>query len=426
MTPMPARNITAADSTLSAERMSQAKARLILTQGTAFFGALACSMDFVERADLNPPTMATDGAHVYYHPQFVADHDDDEVLFVVCHEVMHVALVHMFRLRGLDPHMANVAADYAINEILCIEGIGKMPKIGLRDSALYAEGEGTMEGIYAILQQRRQKQPPDQPGDQPGPGGQKRPGGKPGDGPKKQGKGGQGGLPDLMDALLEPGEGQLSDAERAMKEADTRLKVTGAMQAAALAGSLPGSLKRLLAEALEVKTPWQALLREFFTERTKEYRSWAKPNRRFAAQGILMPGRDGHRMGVACTSADASGSIDQRMYDLIGAEMNKIIADVSPKLIHFSYFDTCITDEVDLVPDAGDVLTLTTQAGGGTNFAPVMDWCMGKEDPACLIILTDGYCSSFGRDPGCPVLWAVIDGNTRFDPPFGTVIQIAG
>ena len=399
----------------AADVISQAKARLILTQ--PFFGSLACSLDFVEEAGLNPPTMATDGEKVYYHPQFVLTHTADENLFVVCHEIMHVALVHMFRLRTRDMRLGNIAADYAINEILCVEGIGSMPKGGLRDTSIYTRGGGTMEGIYSLLLQEH----PPQAG---GKGGK----GEPGEGESQPGQGHGDGLPDLMDRLLEPGKG-VSDSEIASKEAEVRLKVAGAMQAAEMRGTLPGSLKRLLKDALDVKTPWQNVLRRFFTERSDEFRSWARPNRRFASQGIYLPSPDGVRMGIAFVGTDASGSINQKMFDIFAAEMNKVVADTQPKKVIVGVFDTRITDEIEFDPSEGERIVLTAKAGGGTNFAPVMDWCMDREeDPACLIMLTDGHCGQFGNEPACPVLWAVLGstGNKKFKPPFGEVIWIEG
>lgn len=406
-----------------AETISRNKARLLLTQ--LFFGGLACSLDFVEQPDLNPPTMATDGEKVYYHPDFVASHDDDELMFVICHEIMHVALVHMFRLRGLDPYLANVAADIAINYILVEEKVGKMPKCGLYNADLYKRGDGTMEGIYAILVQAKQKgKLPEELGKC---GGQKRPGksgGKPGQGQPGQGGAPGDGEPELMDALKEPAAGK-TEAERNMIEAEVRMKVEGALTAAQVAGKLPGSLKRLIGEALTVHTPWQHLLRRFFDERSDDYRSWARPNRRFAAQGIYLPGPTGVRMGTVCVGSDASGSIGQHMFDVFGAEINKVIEDTKPKRVLVGVFDTRITEEIDHNPQEGDRLHLKARAGGGTNFAPVMDWCVEQENSACLIMLTDGHCSSFGIDPGVPVLWAVLDGNRKFDPPFGEVIHIA-
>jgi predicted metal-dependent peptidase len=394
----------------AADVISQAKARLILTQ--PFFGSLACSLDFEENDTLNPPTMATDGEKVYYHPEFVLSHTADENLFVVCHEIMHVALVHMFRMRTRDMMLANIAADYAINEILCVEGIGSFPKGGLRDTAIYTEGGGTMEGIYSLL---LQKFPPQSGGGGSGEGG--------------EGKGSPGkGLPELMDRLLEPSKG-MSDSEIAAKEAEVKLKVAGAMQAAEMRGTLPGSLKRLLKDALDVKTPWQNVLRRFFTERSDEFRSWARPNRRFASQGIYLPSPDGVRMGIAFVGTDASGSISQKVFDIFAAEMNKVVADTKPKKVVVGVFDTRVTDEIEFDPSEGDRIILTAKAGGGTDFAPSMEWCQSREeDPACLIMLTDGHCSSFGNQPSCPVLWAVLgdSGNKKFDPPFGEVIWIEG
>jgi len=43
-------------------------------------------------------------------------------------------------------------------------------------------------------------------------------------------------------------------------------------------------------------------------------------------------------------------------------------------------------------------------------------------DPACVVALTDLH-TSFGQDPGMPVLWAVTGGNTR-KPPFGRVLHL--
>lgn len=401
----------------ASEVISQAKARLILTQ--PFFGSLACSLDFVEDDTLNPPTMATDGQKIYFHPQFVLTHTADENLFVVVHEVMHVALTHVFRIffRKLDPRIANIAADYAINEILCVEGVGSFPKGGLRNTDIYTRGGGTLEGIYSLLIQEMDKQKQS--------GGQ----GQPGDG--EPGQGNADGLPDLMDQMLDPGKAGkgMSESEAAAAEADVRLKVAGAMQAAEMRGTLPGSLKRLLKDALDVKTPWENVLRRFFTERSDEYRSWARPNRRFASQGIYLPSPDGVRMGIAFVGTDASGSINQKMFDIFAAEMNKVVADTQPKKVVVGVFDTRITDEIEFDPSEGDRIVLTAKAGGGTNFAPVMDWCQSRdEDPACLIMLTDGHCNSFGNEPRCPVLWAVLGtgGNKKFKPPFGEVIWIEG
>jgi hypothetical protein len=46
------------------------------------------------------------------------DADDDEILFVLAHEVMHIALAHGIRLQARNHFLWNIACDYAINLVL--------------------------------------------------------------------------------------------------------------------------------------------------------------------------------------------------------------------------------------------------------------------------------------------------------------------
>jgi hypothetical protein len=43
--------------------------------------------------------MATDMEKLYYNPEFIDQIDDDVILFVLAHEVMHIALIHGMRLQ---------------------------------------------------------------------------------------------------------------------------------------------------------------------------------------------------------------------------------------------------------------------------------------------------------------------------------------
>ena len=70
----------------------------------------------------------------------------------------------------------------------------------------------------------------------------------------------------------------------------------------------------------------------------------------------------------------------------------------------------------------GDSLVFTPLGGGGTDFAPVMEWA-AEQQAACLIYFTDLLCHSFGEDPEMPVLWARW-GSYENPVPFGDVIEI--
>ncbi|KKL25501.1 hypothetical protein LCGC14_2404630, partial [marine sediment metagenome] len=69
----------------SKERMGNSRARLLLQQ--PFYGVLLSMIDFIPETAI--PTMATDGAKVYYSPEWVMELTDDEVFGVLLHEISH-------------------------------------------------------------------------------------------------------------------------------------------------------------------------------------------------------------------------------------------------------------------------------------------------------------------------------------------------
>ncbi len=66
---------------------------------------------------------------IYIHP--AAGLSQDELRFVIAHELLHVGLRHSERSEGRDPFIWNVACDYVINHWLVEMHVGQMPKIGV-------------------------------------------------------------------------------------------------------------------------------------------------------------------------------------------------------------------------------------------------------------------------------------------------------
>lgn len=125
------------------QRISRARSSLIMNQ--PFFGCLALNLQLME--DETCGTMATDGRHLFYAPDFVTRLSDPELRGVLMHEVLHCAHGHMLRRRGRDPKKWNVACDYAIN-LEVIDAGGVLPKGGLVDEQ-YRDMHA--EAIYAKL-----------------------------------------------------------------------------------------------------------------------------------------------------------------------------------------------------------------------------------------------------------------------------------
>lgn len=104
------------------DEQQRAKAALVHIQ--PYFGA------FVNR--LRPiytfriPTQATDGVNLFINPQFTANLDLTEKVFVMAHEIMHCILNHLRRGKGHDPERSNVAADYECNITISDMGLIKI------------------------------------------------------------------------------------------------------------------------------------------------------------------------------------------------------------------------------------------------------------------------------------------------------------
>lgn len=361
-----------------ATKLAKAKTALILEH--PFVGTIALSMPFIFDDTLNPPTAATNGKRIKFHPEFVDSLTDEEVKFLVAHECFHPMMEHNFRRGERTPRRWNQAADYVINKLLTDEGIGKMPKHGLLSDAIYNAGHGTSEGIYNIL-------PEDQEGDDP------------------------------LDNC-EDGEG--SPAEQQQEQAEWKVKVAQAAQAAKMMGKMSANMQRLVDEVLQPKVDWRDVLQRFLVKARTDQRSFSRFNRRFIAQGLYLPSVSGEQMGEVCFAVDCSGSIDQKTVSQFAAEIRRVKEDLMPSRIHVLYFDSEVSHVESYGPD--DELDIKPHGGGGTDFAPVFAKIIEEGiEPVAIVFLTDLCCYSFGDQPDAPVLWVTTDPGKA---PFGDVVEM--
>jgi predicted metal-dependent peptidase len=376
--PKEVKTLSPADEARLVTRLAKAKTSLILEH--PFIGTIALSMPFVLDYDIR--TAATNGKRVAFNPDFITGLTDDELKFLVAHECLHPMLEHNYRRGARQPKRWNMAADYVINKLLTDDNIGRMPKVGLLDPNIYSAGGGTSEGIYNIL--------PEQNEDDDG---------------------------DMLDDC-EDGEG--SPAEQAQQQAEWKVKMAQAAQAAKMMGKLSGGMQRLVDEALTPKVDWRDVLQRFLVKCRNDSRSFSRFNRRFIAQGMYLPTVSGEAMGEVCFAVDCSGSIDQHTVNQFAAEINKVKEDLMPARIHVLYFDSEVSHVETYEPD--DMLDIKPHGGGGTDFAPVFDKIVELGiDPVAVVFLTDLCCDSFGTQPDAPVLWVTTETGTA---PFGEVVEM--
>ena len=251
--------------------LAGARARLILGRDSksAFFATLVLRLQ--PRPDWDVPTIATDGRLLEYNPEFVTGLAPDELVGVLAHEVMHCALAHPVRRGGRDPMLWNIACDLAINPLLRDAGV-------VLPAGRLMPGEGKFRDLptgksaeeYYVTLMKGDDDPSD------------------GDGSASADPGGCG-------QVVDPDQGDPATTQSV--EAEWKVAVVQAQQAASGRGPLPAGLGRTVEEVIHPPADWRSVLREFVATHAKNDYSWSRPNRRFIAQGLYLPGLHSEELG---------------------------------------------------------------------------------------------------------------------------------
>jgi predicted metal-dependent peptidase len=361
-------------------RMQKARAKMLIKH--PFFATLLMSTPAVEVSDewflergLGTPTAATDMDKLYYSMSFIESLDDDVILFVLAHEVMHIALAHGMRLQARNPQLWNIAADYAINLVLKDSGFT------VWDKALLDEQYKDMSAdqIYEKLQKQLDKA-------------------------RKDGKGGKSAKDVFGDGGgmvgdLQAPEGAGDPAAQARTQRSIQQRVAQAANVARMAGKFAGSLERLVGEILDPKVPWSHVLRDYMTRTTKDDEQWNRRNRRF--QGVYLPARWSEKMGEIVLIGDTSGSIGNDELRQYMGEAGAIAEDVHPERIRILWADTRVAGEQ--VFEEGMPIEPRPQGGGGTDMrVPLKE--AEKFEPEVVVLFTDGYTPWPDVDPPFPLI----------------------
>lgn len=404
------------------------EARSLLLINHRFFGTLLMYLKLVEVDDpAFVDTMATDGINIYYHPPFVFELSEHEIVGVLAHEMFHCIYKHHLRLGNRDPRRWNIAADYVINLELVNMGF-KLPKCALLD-AQYANM--SVEEVYNLLPNTTQEQNQSKSQGGSGAGNNKPNGNKSGQGKSQDENSGDGqnksNDPGRMGGVISPAspsDKNTLEKETARWDVLTRQAVSIASKEA---GKVPGFLERVVKELNKPKVPWPVVLRPYVENSTKKTDTWSKPNRKFIGSGIYLPGKVSDAVEHGVIVLDTSGSITDELLTSYLSEMTAFLDD--------GLFDKltviCADAEVRNVQtfEAGDILDVKPKGGGGTNFRPTFEYIEKLDDVSLVIYFTDMLTLDFGKQPDCPVVWTVYGTETAFDRrtksvPFGDAIHV--
>ena len=387
------------------DKLITARIGLLLRQ--PFFGNLATRMKLIDASDWCA-TLATDGRNFYYNNDFVNRLTPKEAEFGFAHEVLHNVFDHMGRRDFRDPVLSNIAADYAVNQILKDERIGAVPSwIKIYQDDKY-RGK-SYEEIYAELYEKADKidisslgelldeHLDDGSGDSEGE-----------DGEEVDGSGKGKGRP----KLTEEEKKQIRDE---IKEA-----MVAAAQAAG-AGRVPAGVKRLISDFTEPKMDWRQILRMNIQSILKSNFSFSRPNRKSQQCGAILPGMMNEETIDVSVAIDMSGSISDKMAKDFLSEVKGIMDEYQDFKLDLWCFDTQVYNYAKFTGDsADDIMSYEVKGGGGTDFDANYEF-MKNEDivPKKFIMFTDGYpCGSWGDEDYCDALF-VVHGNDSIIAPFG-------
>lgn len=359
------------------QSLSKTKILLMSRPDTVFFTSVCFSLKHIW--DDSIPTACTDGQVIMINTKFFMGLSVDERMFLLLHETMHVAYMHIARAENYpNKAKANSAMDYVINLMLVDRGF-IMPKCGLLDAAFRGM---SWEEVYKLLPDN---QPPPELG---------------------------------MDVLPSPLNGD--ELTQAVQDILVRAAIQSKMSGDS-PGTIPGDIQIYLDNLLNPKLPWHHILRKYLQSFAKNDYSFRKPNRRYFPKYHL-PSLYGENLVDLAVAVDTSGSVTDADFKVFITEVHSILRMMKPEKITLVQFDTEIKS-VDPVRNVQELMNIKFSGRGGTHITPVIQWA-NKNKPQLLVVFSDGEFKFYDTSTKAQTLW-VVHNNHKFTAPFGKVIHYA-
>jgi predicted metal-dependent peptidase len=407
---------------LSAEEILE-KARVKIVCDAPFFGAVALGLP--SELDEAVETACTDGTRIRYAPSFLEKLEVRQVVGLIAHEVLHIALLHSVNRGTRDPELWNQACDYVINLILN-DSKYYLPEGGLLDEKYRNLSEYQVYEILAKKKAEKQKQKQQKQDDQSsskqddkssssGAGGDEQSDEQSSDGePDKSSEWGK------VEDPTEDGK-PLSEAKKAEVSEKILQSVAGAEATARLAGNLPAGIDRLLGSSRKPAVNWRDTLRRLLTEKTNDDWSWRRPSRRHRT--AILPSLSSEGSGVLAISVDTSGSISPELYEQAIAEVQECAQSIKARV----FIGSCDTQHYGFEEYLdGDPLP-KLRGGGGTDFddasVKLDDLISQGNEVKAHVFITDGLVSNWGAEV-CPTVWAIHSNTEGIQPPYGELVNI--
>lgn len=367
-----------------------------------FFSFLLMQMRFESDNNTKFKTMQINAkGHLKFDDEFVKQLARKELQGVLCHEVLHVAMLHFTRTGTRNREVANIAQDISVNMIVKKSGL-QLPKDGIpvnvaedsstitlnqKEIKIENVSEKAWEEIYAeIISNLKQTGVPPPPNAHQQAGGFDQ---HPGE--------------DESDAL--------TPQEKAEVEQKWQSAIVEAAQYAKKQGKLPAGMARHIDDLLKPQVQWKSILLKYMKQHTVPVDwSYQKPHKKSKLLGVYMPNVLKESCEVEIV-IDTSGSITNKELSEFMTEVVAISNSMNHVKMNVSFWDAKLASRYELdSASLPEILRMRPAGGGGTDMEGALDWIKenNREVPVA-IVLTDGYTSFNKHRNSFPfeVIWVV-------------------
>lgn len=376
------------------QRITKAKVSLLISQ--PWFGQLSCYLNPIETKKIDS-TAINEKGDFFYNPEFIKTCSDKELKGLVCHEILHLAYQHPFRIQNRDQKLFNIAADLKVNSELqkCLGSGIELPVGGLKvewgewkcaNVHIKDIDDKTTEQIYQELKKQAFKIPSF----------------------IMDLMKGQGGLEEVPSNQL---PGLSREWQSRIDSANTQQK-----------GNVPEGLLRELRSLEYPELPWYQIIRQRL-KTVSRLRSWKRPNKRYLP--FYFPGTTRNKGLTAVIAIDTSGSMSTKQLTKALSEIWGLAQSFKGIKFYLVTCDASVWDVMKLDNGKKEVLKkIKMRGGGGTDFRPVFELVKKKyqSEIDCLIFFTDGWGDFPTKRPFYPVYWITDSRNVKW--PFGKVIYL--
>jgi predicted metal-dependent peptidase len=371
-----------------------------------------------------------------------------DVVFVLAHELLHLALDSFGRGGQSSALLVNVAHDFIINDILSHELGRPVPLNGLQREnartesleAIITELAQHQSGGQACWSVRPKKRPrsrntgvkskmqeelekagllPPEPEETPDPFTE---GNEDADGDMISAEEEQ-----KLEPELKPAERQRlrdkvrREAAKAVSLQELRKQASQATQQLGSSDHSDPSQTTMDAIATAYAPPWQLALQHWLDAVSPGPRTYARPSRRGGDRSeIVLPGRkrEGWTLHIVL---DTSGSMLNTLPHILGL-LAAFCEASNVTDIHILQCDVGVTADEWIDPSQLRQYRIT--GFGGSDMSPAMQELDQDDEVNAVLVLTDGYIDFPHEEPHYSVLWGLVSGTPYFEPPYGTVIHV--